>query len=79
MVVSEALSDKPLMNADLPGLWANLESLRLGDAQVTDAGLKHLEGLTNLEYLGLGDTPVTLGIERLRHVLPNCTISEEQP
>ena len=38
----------------------NLEGLDLGDnTQITDAGLKHIGGLTNLKMLGLQQTQIT--------------------
>ena len=39
------------------------------------AGLEHLEGLNNLEYLGLGGTKVTpTGIKALQQRFPRCNI-----
>ena len=47
----------------------------LMDTQVTDAGLEHLKGMTNLRYLHLGDTQVTdAGVNELKKALPNCRI-----
>lgn len=58
----------------LSGL-TNLRSLSLRNATVTDAGLYHLEGLTNLTTLDLTGTQVTfVGVDRLRSVLPSCTV-----
>jgi len=49
--------------------------LYLQYTQVTDEGLKHLVGLTNLRWLELGETKVTQqGIEDLKKALPRCTI-----
>jgi Ran GTPase-activating protein (RanGAP) involved in mRNA processing and transport len=48
--------------AELSGLMSRLKklrALRLSDSQVTDAGLAHLRGLTNLEVLHLSDTHVS--------------------
>jgi len=40
-----------------------------------DAGLEHLEGLTNLKWLRLYKTQVTEeGVKKLQQSLPNCTI-----
>src|SRR5688500_16487693 len=36
------------------GKVTTLQELELGDAEVTNAGLKHLRGLSALSYLGLG-------------------------
>jgi len=47
----------------------------LGGRPITDAGLVHLKGLTNLELLVLGDTQVTdEGVKNLQEALPNCRI-----
>ena len=57
---------------------ANLQPLRLSYTQVTDAGLVHLKGLTNLESLALASrTQITdAGITELQTTLPNCKISK---
>ena len=45
------------------------------DAQVTDAGLVHLKGMTKLERLYLAGTKVTTtGVADLKKALPNCRI-----
>ena len=36
--------------------WTNLQPLNLNFTQVSDAGLVHLKGVTNLELLALGNT-----------------------
>jgi hypothetical protein len=47
----------------------------LNQTQVTDAGLTHLSGLTQLQYLNLSDTQVTaVGVAQLQNALPNCKI-----
>ena len=53
-----------------------MKNLSLNLTRVTDAGLEHLWGLTQLEVLRLGnETYVTeAGILRLRVALPNCSI-----
>ena len=49
--------------------------LDLRDTQVTDSGLVHLKGLTNLEQLKLSGTQVTdAGVKELQKALPNCEI-----
>jgi len=49
--------------------------LVLFGANVTDAGLKELAGLTSLERLDLVGTDVTdAGIEKLKRALPHCRI-----
>ena len=40
-----------------------------------DAGLEHLQTLTNLKLLGLRDTQVTAaGVAKLQQALPNCKV-----
>jgi hypothetical protein len=47
----------------------------LGFTQVTDAGLKELPALMNLEKLYLTQTKVTeAGLVQLRRALPKCAI-----
>ena len=50
--------------------------LSLCNTKITDAGLVHLRGLTNLQKLYLGNTKVTeAGVENLRKALPKCEIN----
>ena len=43
--------------------------------QVTDTGLEHLKGFTQLHLLSLEGTQVTdAGVQRLKQALPNCDI-----
>ena len=52
-----------------------LEVLNIRGTKITDAGLKHLEGLKQLQELHLEDTQVTdAGIAELQKALPNCKI-----
>ena len=52
-----------------------LEELRLGGTQVSDAGLERLKGMTKLNWLELGRTQVTeAGINELQQALTNCKI-----
>jgi hypothetical protein len=54
----------------------NLEELHLLGTDVTDAGLAHLEKLTDLKSLFLDNTNVTSeGVEKLQRALPNCQIN----
>ena len=47
----------------------------LGGTQVTDAGLVHLAGLTNLKRLALARTQITdAGVADLKKALPKCSI-----
>lgn len=52
-----------------------LQSLLLVGSNFTDAGLVHLQGLTNLRVLSLEKTRVTKdGVARLQTTLPKCDI-----
>ena len=53
-----------------------LGQLWLGEqSEVTDAGLEHLEKLSELRDLDLGDSPVTPeAVAKLRQALPKCEI-----
>lgn len=56
-------------------LFSQLQRLYLGATRVTDAGMKHLVGLKNLEYLSLHGTEVSeLRRQQLRLLLPNCRV-----
>ena len=49
--------------------------LFLNNTKVTDAGLEHLKGMTNLRKLTLVDTQVTdEGVDKLQQALPDCKI-----
>ena len=56
-------------------LFPRLQRLLLGATRVTDAGMRHLVGLKNLEYLSLHGTEVS---EQRRHqlrlLLSNCRV-----
>ena len=48
-------------------------SIHLERTEITDAGLVHLKGLTNLHTLWLDDTLVSpAGVAELQKALPNC-------
>jgi hypothetical protein len=54
---------------------SRLQSVSLGE-RVTDAGLAHLKGLTELRWLDLRKTRVTdAAIRDLQKALPHCTIT----
>ncbi len=64
-------------DADLAtvALFSQLERLYLGATRVTDAGMKHLVGLKDLEYLSLHGTEVSeQRRSQLRLLLPNCRV-----
>ena len=53
----------------------SLSLLKLMSTQVTDAGLAHLKGLTNLRQVYLDDTRVTgTGERTLRRALPSLVV-----
>lgn len=52
------------------GKWLGIEAKK-----VTDAGLLHIGGLTDLRYLRLVDTKVTdEGVRNFQSALPNCIV-----
>jgi hypothetical protein len=53
-----------------------MQLLSLDRTMVTDAGLVHLEGFSNLTWLDLSGTKVTdVGVKKLQQKLPRCKIS----
>ena len=53
----------------------HLVDLGLSNAAITDAGLVHLKGLTDLKYLGLQDTDLSAeSVEDFQESLPDCKI-----
>jgi len=57
------------------GELKRFKRLSLVGAGLTDAGIRHLEGLTNLTALDLRKTKASAaGIERLHQALPKCKI-----
>lgn len=56
-------------------LFPRLQRLLLGATRVTDAGMKHLLGLKDLEYLSLHGTEVSeQRRQQLRLLLSNCRV-----
>jgi hypothetical protein len=52
-----------------------LRTLNLSDTPISDAGLEHLKGLTQLQGLMLAHTKVTdAGVRELQKALPKCSI-----
>jgi hypothetical protein len=52
-----------------------MHALYLYDTKITDAGLKHLAGLTGLRLLLLTATPVTdAAVTELEAALPECVV-----
>jgi hypothetical protein len=82
----QLLVEDPIQDDDLPGLrlLKKRSNLDLAGYAITDAGLKHLEGLVNLRYLVLDNTQVTDdGLEKLQNLpnldqlhLSNCAITD---
>jgi hypothetical protein len=55
--------------------WGYLLHWDLTGTPITDEGLVHLQGLTNLRVLDLHGTRVTLdGVQRLRQARPHCAV-----
>ena len=76
--IDNAKPPEPLWLRNLLGddFFADVVLVYLDGTQVTDAGLKHLTGLTKLQALNLGSTQVTdAGVNTLQQALPNCQIS----
>jgi TPR repeat protein len=73
------LSHVALEDNDLRAIAPHIKgvrSLNLERTDITDAGLKGLEGLTNLETLNVRNTKVTAaGVERLRKALPKVKVT----
>jgi hypothetical protein len=82
LMTSAPLGDDGLAHVQpyLAGL-PRLRRLRIASlAMISDAGLRHLEGLTQLETLELyGDRITAAGVERLRKQLPNVQIHYSGP
>ena len=55
--------------------FRHLRHLSLAGTQVTDAGMKHLAKLKNLQSLTLGIKVTGAGLKELRKALPDCQIS----
>ena len=55
--------------------FVTIDYVGLHNTKVTDVGLEHLEGLTNLKRLNLVNTQITdEGVKKLQKALPNCQI-----
>lgn len=74
---SELSSDSALAQVEQ---WKTLQGLDLAGPAVTDAGLNHLRGCSNLRWLVLDNTKVTReGIDTLRRSLPDLTVYYRLP
>jgi hypothetical protein len=61
--------------AEQIGLFTELEWLVLFDTKLTDAGLRHLKGLTKLRRLDIERTDVTeAGVNKLQQSLPEVDV-----
>ena len=70
--VGTAVEDDDLATV---AMFSHLQRLYLGATRVTDAGMKHLVGLKELEYLSLHGTDVSeQRRSQLRLMLPNCQV-----
>lgn len=76
------LDDRPVTDDDLGAmrsaleLMPNLHQLSLLKTQITDNGLKHLSGLTQVQSIDLRLTHVTQeGAARLQKQLPKCSVN----
>ena len=70
--VGTVVSDDDLATV---ALFSQLQRLYLGATRVTDAGMKHLEGLRSLEYVSLHGTEVTAEcMNQLRTLLSSCMV-----
>ena len=66
----EKLGGKVRLNSE-----AKVVAIKLNSPQMTDDGLEHLKGLTNLKLLFLEETKVTdAGVAELQKSLPDCKI-----
>lgn len=75
------LSDRLVTDDDLAAMRGaleslpNLRSISLGRTQITDNGLKHLSGLTQVQSIDLDQNQVTLeGVSRLQKQLRQCKV-----
>lgn len=74
--VVNPIRDSVLLRLHLNEL-TQLRALDLADTHITDAGLAHLEGLTNLQTLILGDWVTDQRLSQLQKALPMTTIKRE--
>lgn len=78
-VVNVDLSDTKTSDADLEGLkgLTQLQELVLRGTQVTDAGLKHLEGFHHLSMLHVNTKVTKQGIATLQRAMPHVGAAGE--
>jgi hypothetical protein len=78
IVLDRNKSERPIADEDLVVLehQSQLLELDLSQANISDAGIKHLSGLTNLKYLIFDRSAISgEGFYELQKSLPNCQIS----
>jgi Leucine-rich repeat (LRR) protein len=82
-VTSLGLDDTPVTDAGMEhieSLAANLDTLWLTNAKISDRSAKHLKKLVNLNRLYLSGTNLTRkSVSDLRLAMPHCKITFEQP
>jgi hypothetical protein len=77
LLIGDFRDESTITNAALRhvGEMKSLQLLRIHSASVTDEGLIHLEGLSQLKELSLDNTKATPdGVQQLQRALPNCKI-----
>ena len=74
VLLSEQSGPKWLRSLVGEDFLQSVESVQLDSTQVTDSGLEHLKGLSQLKSLYLSTKVTLAGVRRIKQALPNCTI-----
>lgn len=77
-----AMTPEPINDETLQNLWGArvCHNFDLRGSAVSDRGLEHLKGLSQLKCLLLDDTKVTdAGVKKLQQALPKCEIYWNPP